>query len=321
MDDRVLARLRETLTADQPSIDARWLYDDAGSRAYERITGLPDYYPPRVEHALLVEHAAEIAAVAQARHLVELGSGASDRINALIAGGVQAGALTSFTAFDVNIDAAQRATQALQVRWQHVAFRAVEGDFTAHAFTAREPGPTMIAFLGGTIGNFTPKERAAFWTRTTAALDPGDSVLLGIDLLKSVPRLLAAYDDEGGVTAAFILNALQHVNDVTGGGFELDAWRYVASWDAANTRVDMRVRAVRPQRVRLPRLDLDLVFEAGDDIAMEISTKFTVDGMCAELAAAGLAVERVFVGRDIGTGDGSPGSDEDDFALLLARRP
>lgn len=310
----VLGALRVGLLGSPPAIDARWLYDDAGSALFERITELPEYYPTRVEQALLVADGRRIAEASGCRHIVEIGSGASPKSQALIAGFAAAGLLESYSAFDVNADAATRTAAALTPDWPGVTFEAIVGDFTAELPLTTRPEPTLLAFLGSTIGNFDVPERSAFLARVAATLGPQDTFLLGIDLVKSPERLQAAYDDPSGVTAAFIVNSLRHVNQAADGNFVPDAWRYVARWDADQARMDLRLRATRPQWVHLDAIDLDLEFADGDEIRIEISSKFVVSDIEAELRRAGMTPLLTVSGRDAW----NSGPAEDDFALVLA---
>ncbi len=147
-----------------------------------------------------------------------------------------------------------------------------------------------MAFLGSTIGNMVPAERAAFLRRVRASLRPGDSFLLGTDLVKDVGVLVAAYDDSAGVTAAFNKNVLAVLNAELGADFDLDGFEHVAVWDPVNEWIEMRLRATAEQRARVRDLDLDVRFAAGEEMRTEVSAKFRRAGVEAELAAAGLAM-------------------------------
>lgn len=155
-----------------------------------------------------------------------------------------------------------------------------------------------MAFLGGTIGNLYVEERAAFLGALADSLEPGDSLLLGTDLVKSADRLIAAYDDPGGVTAEFVSNALRVVNRELGADFDLDQFTYIAFWDPRMERMDLRVRAEMPQHVRIPGAGLEIDVASGEEIRLEISTKFRPEGIRSELDAAGFAVAEMFTDDD-----------------------
>jgi L-histidine N-alpha-methyltransferase len=185
---------------------------------------------------------------------------------------------------------------------------AVVGDFTLHLAQLPSGGRRMVAFLGGTIGNLYVEERGAFLGALADSLEPGDSLLLGSDLVKDADRLIAAYDDSRGVTAEFVKNSLAVVNRELGADFDLDAFTYVPFWDSRMERMDLRLRAEMPQRVRIPGAGIEIELASGEEIRVEISTKFRPAGIAAELAAAGFTVARSYV------------DDDGDYALTLALR-
>jgi L-histidine N-alpha-methyltransferase len=163
----------------------------------------------------------------------------------------------------------------------------VVGDFEHHLEDLPGGGTRLVAFLGSTIGNFAPDERAEFLRDLAASLVPGDALLLGTDLVKDTARLVAAYDDAAGVTAAFNRNVLLVMNRELDGDFDVDAFDHVARWDAAAEWIEMRLRSRRAQRVHLRRLALDVDFAAGEELRTEISAKFRRERVEQELAAAG----------------------------------
>jgi L-histidine N-alpha-methyltransferase len=167
----------------------------------------------------------------------------------------------------------------------------------------------MVAFLGGTIGNLYLEERRAFLGALADVLEPGDSLLLGTDLVKSADRLIAAYHDPGGVTAEFVTNSLRVLNRELGADFDPDNWSYIPFWDAHMERMDLRLRSETPQRVTIPGADLVLDLAVGEEIRVEISTKFRVSKIAAELEQAGFGVTRVWTDAPA------------DFALTLATKP
>jgi L-histidine N-alpha-methyltransferase len=287
------------LTATPKSLPPKWFYDAQGSALFEKITELPEYYPTRAERSILSAAAAEIAGLSRARVLVELGSGSSEKTRLLLSALRAAGSLRAYVPVDVSESALVGAEEALAVEYPGLAVHPVVSDFeqylglepSANAAAPRaEDGPRLVAFLGSTIGNMVPAERASFLRRVRASLRPGDSFLLGTDLVKDVAVLVAAYDDSAGVTAAFNKNVLAVLNAELGADFDLDAFEHVALWDPANEWIEMRLRSTSEQRARVRDLDLDVRFAAGEEMRTEVSAKFRRAGVEAELAAAGLAL-------------------------------
>jgi L-histidine N-alpha-methyltransferase len=291
------------------SLPPKWLYDDRGSELFDAITRLPEYYPTERERAILRAHAADIVTASGADTIVELGSGTSDKTRTLLDAFAAAGTLRRFVPLDVSEATLRAAADEIAHAYPGLQVEAVVGDFTLHLGSLPRGGTRMVAFLGGTIGNLYVEERAAFLGALADSLEPGDSVLLGTDLVKSVDRLIAAYDDPGGITAEFVLNSLRVLNRELGADFDLGRFRYVAFWDPAMERMDLRVRSEVPQTVRVPGAGLELDLAAGQEIRVEISTKFRPEGIARELADAGLEVA------------GSWTDPDGDFAVTLARRP
>jgi L-histidine N-alpha-methyltransferase len=286
----------------------KWLYDDEGSRLFDQITRLPAYYPTEAERSILLARADEIVAACDATTLVELGSGTSDKTHALLRAFADSGRLERFVPVDVSEGTLRDAAARLSERYPALQVEALVGDFTLHLGHLPRGGRRLVAFLGGTIGNFYVEERAAFLGALHDSLDPGDWFLLGTDLVKSTDRLIAAYDDSQGVTAAFVTNCLHVLNRELGADFDIDAFSYVPFWDPRQERMDLRLRADMPQRVTVPGAGLTFDLAHGEEIRVEISTKFRSERLRDELGAAGFSVARTW------TDDGG------DFALTLARR-
>jgi L-histidine N-alpha-methyltransferase len=276
------------LTARPKSLPPRWFYDERGSMLFDEITRLPEYYPTRAERAVLAARADEIAAASGAEVLVELGSGTSEKTRLLLAALRDAGTLRRFVPFDVDPSVLRAAGAAITAEYPEVEVAAVVGDFTCHLGQLPREGRRMIAFLGSTIGNLEPGPRAAFLRELAATLDPGDSFLLGTDLVKDPERLVRAYDDAAGVTAAFNRNVLAVLNRELDAAFDPDLFEHVARWDAEQEWIEMRLRSRIDQRVRVAALGLDVRFAAGEELRTEVSAKFRRAGVEAELAAAGL---------------------------------
>ncbi|MFF3500979.1 L-histidine N(alpha)-methyltransferase [Streptomyces sp. NPDC003247] len=284
-DAALRADVRDGLTATPKTLPPKWFYDARGSELFERITELPEYYPTRAEREILVDRSAEIAAAAGARTLVELGSGSSEKTRHLIAA---LDGLHTYVPVDVSESALVRAGHALIAERPGLGVHALIADFTAPLTLPATPGPRLLAFLGGTIGNLPPGERALFLASVRALLAPGDALLLGTDLVKDERVLVRAYDDAAGVTAAFNKNVLAVVNRELGADFAPDSFDHVALWDAGNEWIEMRLRARTAQTVKVPALDLAVDFAAGEELRTEVSAKFRKEGVRAELLSAGL---------------------------------
>ncbi|MFJ9563818.1 L-histidine N(alpha)-methyltransferase [Streptomyces fuscichromogenes] len=273
------------LTATPKTLPPKWFYDARGSELFEQITELPEYYPTRAEREILRTRSGEIAAACGARTLVELGSGSSEKTRLLI------DALTGLEVYvpvDVSESALTQAGQALVAERPGLTVHALIADFTGRLELPGTPGPRLLAFLGGTIGNLLPAERAGFLASVRRLLAPGDALLLGTDLVKDEEVLVRAYDDAAGVTAEFNKNVLAVVDRELGADFDPDSFDHVALWDTANEWIEMRLRSRTAQTVKVPALDLAVDFAAGEELRTEVSAKFRRDGMTAELAAAGL---------------------------------
>ncbi|MFF4798955.1 L-histidine N(alpha)-methyltransferase [Streptomyces sp. NPDC001351] len=273
------------LTGTPKTLPPKWFYDAHGSELFEQITELPEYYPTRAEREILIARSAEIAAATRARTLIELGSGSSEKTRYLL------DALTdlhTYVPVDVSESALTQAGQALVAERPGLQVHALIADFTASVTLPDTPGPRLIAFLGGTIGNLLPVERAAFLASIRSLLSPGDALLLGTDLVKDEKVLVRAYDDAAGVTAAFNKNVLAVVNRELGADFDPDAFDHIALWDTANEWIEMRLRSRAAQSVKIPALDLAVDFDAGEELRTEVSAKFRKEGVRTELSTAGL---------------------------------
>ena len=274
------------------SLPPKWFYDSVGSDLFDQITRLPEYYPTRAEAEILHARSAEIASVAGADTLVELGSGTSEKTRILLAALHDAGTLRRFVPFDVDANVLSAAGMAIQREYPDIEIAAVCGDFEEHLSEIPDGGRRLFVFLGSTIGNLTAEPRAEFLAALAGVMRPGDSLLLGTDLVKDTGRLVAAYDDAAGVTARFNRNVLAVVNRELDADFDVDAYRHVARWNADDERMEMWLRAESAQRVRIAALDLTVEFAAGEEILTEVSCKFRADAVADELARAGLRPTR-----------------------------
>jgi L-histidine N-alpha-methyltransferase len=280
--------VNDGLRQNPKSLPPKWFYDSVGSDLFDQITRLPEYYPTRTEAQILRAHAADVAAASGADTLVELGSGTSEKTRILLDAMRDGGSLRRFIPFDVDAGMLEAAGAAIGAEYPGVEIDAVCGDFEEHLGKIPTGGRRLIVFLGSTIGNLTPEPRAEFLAALARTLGPGDTLLLGTDLVKDSQRLVRAYDDAAGVTARFNLNVLSVVNRELDADFDLGAFEHVARWNTDEERIEMWLRARTDQRVRVGALDLTVDFDAGEEMLTEVSSKFRPEGVVAELAAAGL---------------------------------
>lgn len=280
------------LVATPKELPPKWFYDERGSELFDRITRLPEYYPTRTEQAILDDRAGYVAAFTRADTLVELGSGTSEKTRLLLDALRDMGTLRRFVPFDVCEPALRQAASAVATDYPTVEVHAVVGDFEHHLGTIPGEGRRLFAFLGGTIGNLAPKSRAQFLAALSATMVPGDALLLGTDLLKSPARMVAAYDDEEGVTAEFNRNLLAVLNRDLHADFRSDAYAHLARFDAEDEWIEMWLRADERQEVWVDDLDMGVVFEGGEAMRTEISAKFRRSGIENELGEADLALGR-----------------------------
>ncbi|HMN98885.1 MAG TPA: L-histidine N(alpha)-methyltransferase [Miltoncostaeaceae bacterium] len=277
---------------------AKWMppvhfYDERGSALFEEITRLPEYYQGRTELEILERVAPALVARHGVAELVELGSGASRKTRALLDAMRGAGTLERYVPFDVCPEAILAAASALAEDYPGLDLHGVAGDFGRHlpAVPPRAAGGArLIAFLGGTIGNLEPAGRAPFLRSVAALMDDDDVLLVGTDLAGDPGRILPAYDDAAGVTAQFNLNLLRVMNRELDGDFDLDAFAHVARYDPGPPWIEMRLRAIGRQVVRLAALDMTVEFADGEEMRTEISCKFTRDSVAGMYGEAGLRI-------------------------------
>jgi L-histidine Nalpha-methyltransferase len=275
---RMAREVRLGLTANPKELPPKYFYDERGSQLFERITELPEYYPTRAERAILGERAAEIVAAAgEPETLVELGSGSAAKTRHLLSAMRDAGCLDTYVPVDISAEITHETAEALVAEYPGLAVRGLVCDFEHDLERIPDGGggSRLVAFLGGTIGNLHPDARREFLGRIAALLEPGDRFLLGTDLVKERDRLEAAYDDSAGVTAEFNKNVLLVLNRELGGDFDPARFEHVARYDAEAARMDIRLRSLARQTVRLDGLDLTVRFAAGEEMRTEISAKFT----------------------------------------------
>jgi L-histidine Nalpha-methyltransferase len=298
--------VRRGLTSDPKELSPQWFYDERGSELFDEITRLPEYYLTEREREILRDRAGEVAELTQANTLVELGSGTSEKTRLLMDALAEDGHLRRFVPFDVSEETLRASAAAIVQEYPGLEVHAVVGDFGRHLSFLPEGRRRLIAFLGSTIGNLPPIERAGFLESVEATLNPGEALLLGVDLVKDVVRLEAAYNDSAGLTAGFNRNILHVLNRELGGDFEPEQFEHVARWDGDDEWIEMVLRSSRRQEVVLEELDLVVSFAAGEEMRTEISAKFRREGVEDELADAGLELQRWWP------------HESGDFALALA---
>ena len=298
--------VRAGLTSEPKTLPPKYFYDARGSELFDEITRLPEYYPTRAERSILEQHADDIATLTGAETLVELGSGTSEKTRLLLRALTGGGSLQRFVPFDVDPAVLEEASEAVAAEFAELEVEPVVGDFERHLGVLPRGPRRLLAFLGSTIGNLEPGQRATFLGDVRSTLGDDDAFLLGTDLVKDPARLVAAYDDAQGVTAAFNKNVLAVLDRELGADFKADAFEHRAVWDAEHEWIEMRLESVEEQRVHVGALDLDVAFAAGEQLRTEISAKFRRDGVAAELAAAGLTLTHWWTDPD------------GDFALSLS---
>ena len=309
-DERTLAfDAMDGLTRPFKEIPPKHFYDAEGSRLFECITQQPEYYPYRTERTILEACASEIVALTGAAELVELGSGVPTKTLLLLDAMRDAGTLDRYVPFDVSETVLLASAERLVEQYPGLRVFGVLGDFERH-LDALPPaaGPRVIAFLGGTIGNFPPGSRRKFLRSIARVLRPQDALLLGTDLVKDPAVLEAAYNDSAGITARFNRNLLAVINRELDADFDVEQFEHVAFYDREQEWIEMRLRALGPQTVRVEKLGLTVNFANREELRTEISAKFTRPRLEADLAAAGLRLHEYLT------------DPEDLFALSLAGR-
>ncbi len=283
--------VRTGLTASPKFLPPVWFYDEAGSLLFDEITRLPEYYLTRTESSILTGHAAEIAEITETDTLVEIGSGTSEKTRLLLDAMAGRDSLRGIVLLDISEEVLRDAAATLSTSYQ-VDVHAVVDDFRDGILKLPSRGRRLWAFLGSTIGNFPPDDRSSLLGEFRTAMGADDYFLLGTDLVKSPRRLVAAYDDSEGVTAAFNRNVLRVLDRELAATFDPDGFDHRAVWDADHSWIEMRLQSRTRQLVEIRELDLTLELDEGEEILTEISCKFEPTHLRSELLAAGLAPVR-----------------------------
>jgi L-histidine Nalpha-methyltransferase len=284
-----------------------WLfYDAAGSELFEQITRLPEYYLTRLERSIFAESAGEMIAAAaegQQLRLVELGAGSADKTRTLLAAAMAHQGAVQYLPVDVSETALQVACARIESELPLVDTTPVVADYTVDWNLPRGDSPRvrqLLLWIGSSIGNFEPEAAEVLLRRIQGTMQPGDALLLGVDLAprsggKCVGELLAAYDDEAGVTADFNMNMLVRLNRELDADFDLEAFAHWAEWNPAASRMEMHLESLREQWVRIDALDLDVHFAVGERLHTENSYKYTPEGIAALMERAGFPVEKRWI--------------------------
>ena len=309
-DERTLADdVLDGLTRPLKELPPKHFYDARGSELFDAICELPEYYQTRTERLILSRYAEDVVELTGAVELVELGSGSASKTRVLLDAMAAAGSLERYVPVDVSATTVHAAADTLVREYPGMSVHGVVGDFERHLSHLPSPvGPRLVAFLGGTLGNFTPGSRRRFLRGLRNVLGDDGYLLLGTDLVKDPRVIEAAYDDSAGVTAQFNLNVLHVLNRELDANFDVDAFEHVAFFDRQREWIEMRLRATDVQQVRIGALDLDIDFAAREELRTEISAKFTPERLRGDLSAAGLELVELYT------------DPEDLFAVSLSRR-
>lgn len=273
-----------------------YFYDDRGSELFEQICALDAYYLTRTETAILRQHASEIVAITGASELVELGSGSATKVRILLDAAMAAGQSLRYLPIDVSAGILEQSARALLVDYPALTVHGLVGTFElalARLPETKLPGRT-ICFLGSTLGNLDSVQCKQFFGHVASALTAGEYFLLGVDLHKDTATLEAAYNDRQGVTAEFNLNMLRHLNHRFAGDFDLEAFEHLAYYNTELRQVEIYLVSSKKQRVLLETLALKVEFTAGERLMTEISRKFDIESLGADLARHGLPVVSIW---------------------------
>ncbi|GGC56575.1 L-histidine N(alpha)-methyltransferase [Hoyosella rhizosphaerae] len=285
------------------TLPPKWFYDSTGSELFDQITTLAEYYPTRTERAVLESCVSDIAEATGAHTVVELGSGSSEKTRLLLDALQAHGTLRTYVAQDVSESALTAAMNHIMVDYPGVDLHSVVSDFSAANYRdglhwLPDYPHRLLVFLGGTIGNLVPAERAHFFGAMRELLHDGEHVLLGAGLIIDETTMVAAYDDARGVTADFNRNVLSVMNAELGADFDVHEFDHVSLWDAENQWIEMHLRARKDMTVQVPGAGVVVNLEAGETIRTEVSAKFELSALVEELAAHQLHVRLVWQDPD-----------------------
>jgi L-histidine N-alpha-methyltransferase len=294
--------VRRGLTSDPKVLSPKYFYDELGSHLFEAITALPEYYVTRAEAEILRAHAGEIAAsLGGPARVVELGSGDGQKTRLLIEALLARQEKLDYLPVDISESALEASSRALLASYPQLQITAYAGEYHEALRAIREeavptgrPERTLVLFLGSTLGNLNPAERRSLVEDIRSLLRPGDGFLLGVDLRKPESVLIPAYDDALGVTAAFNLNLLVRINRELGGEFDLGSFRHRALYNREEGRIEMHLESLRPQRVPIRVLEIEVPFAQGETIHTESSYKFSLEQIASLASETGLELRKTW---------------------------
>ena len=292
--DSLADDVRDGLTRRLKELPPKYFYDEHGSVLFDQITSLPEYYPTRCEREILNRHAPAIVERSEAEELVELGSGTASKTRALLYAMAGQGSLKRYVPFDVDESVLRSCALELTELYPGLRVHGVVGDFGRDLARIPDGHRRLFAFLGGTIGNLYPDQRARFLALLRETMGPHDRLVIGTDLVKDRAVLEAAYNDSEGLTAEFNRNVLRVINHALEADFDPEAFEHVAFFDEANSWIEMRLRANGAQQVQIDGADLEVTFADGEEMRTEISAKFTREAVENELTEAGLRLDEFF---------------------------
>lgn len=303
----LLEDVKKGLLQEPRCLPAKYFYDEQGSQLFDKICDTQEYYPTRTEDALLQQVADDIIKHCQPEHLVELGSGTSRKTRRLFDACEKQGYQVKYWPFDVCEEIVKQASASLVDEYHWLKVNGLVGDYNAGLQHLPDfSGRSLYVFLGSTIGNFDHEDGVAFLTELRQSMSDDDMLLLGVDRIKDVDVLNAAYNDKDGVTAAFNLNMLNVLNREVGADFDLNKFKHHAFFNHEESRIEMHLIATEQQTVKLQALEAEIQFEEGDSILTEISRKFTHTSLHKLLKEAGFVLSKHF------------SSDNNYFSLVLA---
>jgi L-histidine N-alpha-methyltransferase len=296
--DALIGEVRRGLLRRPRSLAPWMFYDARGSRLFERITTLPEYYPARTERNIFASSAEPIITAARAEwpqslRLVELGAGTASKTGILLDAIVRLQGEVLYMPVDVSSDALDVANESIACSLPDVRVEPIVANYVTYPPQLEAfDGTTLAMYIGSSIGNFSPEESRTILRNLGSQLRAGDALLLGTDLVKDEATLVAAYDDKDGVTAAFNLNILHRLNRELGADFDPANFRHRAVWNRAQSRIEMHLESTRDQRVRIASAQLELHFAKSETIHTENSYKFTQEAIRSLLEDAGFDVEQ-----------------------------
>lgn len=286
--DHFSAPVSDTLL-DQPRwLQPHFLYDEKGSRLFEQICLLPQYYLTRTEDEILSQEAEQIISLSPAQCIVELGAGFSKKTTHLLREQLRQREEAAFAPVDVSLSSLIGSRDALQWQLPDLSFHGLCARYEEGIRSIEKTTPTLFAFLGSSLGNFDDSDLKWFFPLLSDSMGSDDFLLLGVDRIKEVEVLERAYDDSQGLTAQFILNVFEHVNRVAGGNFDLEKMSYASSYNSELRQMEMSAVSTCDQEIRLTKEDVTFLWRKGEGILVEISRKFDPDQLLQQLRFYGL---------------------------------